>query len=110
MIQAKFEKSHEGFHSFSVSGHAGFADFGEDIVCAGVSSAVQLTVNAITEILQLDVGVEVEENLIRLTLPEPTAKPERWREAQHFIEAFRLQLVLLAEDYPNRIQITDLEV
>ncbi|MDE7105331.1 MAG: ribosomal-processing cysteine protease Prp, partial [Ruminococcus sp.] len=34
MIQAKFYKKNGKFSGFRVSGHAGYADAGEDIVCA----------------------------------------------------------------------------
>ena len=53
---------------FSVSGHAGYADAGEDIVCAAVSSAVQLTANGITEILGLSASVEAEGDTVSLRL------------------------------------------
>jgi len=43
MIQATFEKD---FSGFSLSGHAGYADAGEDIVCAAVSSMTNLVCNA----------------------------------------------------------------
>ena len=34
---------------FRVTGHAGYAESGSDIVCAGVTTAVQLVANGITE-------------------------------------------------------------
>ena len=43
MITATFEKD---FSGFSLSGHAGYADAGEDIVCAAVSSMTNLVCNA----------------------------------------------------------------
>ena len=49
MITAQFQKSGQKFKAFSIEGHAGYADAGRDIVCASVTSAVQLTANAITE-------------------------------------------------------------
>ena len=65
MIRVEFTKSGELLTSFSVSGHAGYDDYGHDIVCAPVTSAVQLTANGITEVLKLPAKVDVEENLIR---------------------------------------------
>ncbi len=44
---------------FTVSGHSGFAESGEDIVCAAVSSAVWMTIN----------GIE-KQNLARLSYEE----------------------------------------
>ena len=38
---------------FVMEGHAGYADPGEDIVCAAVSSVAYMTANTITEINML---------------------------------------------------------
>lgn len=105
MIKVKFSKSANSYQGFSISGHAGFAEYGEDIVCAGVSSAVQLTINGITEILKINADVQVFENQIDFTLPEKAGQ-----EAQSFIQALELHLAILSEDYPKRILLTDLEV
>ena len=69
MITAQFQKSGQKFKAFSIEGHAGYADAGRDIVCASVTSAVQLTANAITEQFGEKAEVIVEENRISLLLP-----------------------------------------
>ena len=105
MIRVEFTKSGELLTSFSVSGHAGYDDYGHDIVCASVSSAVQLTANGITAVLKLPAKVDVEENLIRVTLPS------RQREkGQPFLQALLLHLRLLAQDYEGTIQVNLSEV
>ena len=40
-------KNTEGIHRITISGHAGFAKYGYDIVCSAVSSVVTTTINAI---------------------------------------------------------------
>lgn len=105
MIRVEFTKSGELLTSFWVSGHAGYDDYGHDIVCASVTSAVQLTANGITEVLKLPAKVDVEENLIRVTLPS------RQREkGQPFLQALLLHLRLLAQDYEGTIQVNLSEV
>ena len=105
MIRVEFTKSGELLTSFSVSGHAGYDDYGHDIVCASVTSAVQLTANGITEVLKLPAKVDGEENLIRVTLPS------RQREkGQPFLQALLLHLRLLAQDYEGTIQVNLSEV
>ena len=105
MIRVEFTKSGELLTSFSVSGHAGYDDYGHDIVCASVTSAVQLTANGITEVLKLPAKVDVEENLIRVTLPS-------WQreKGQPFLQALLLHLRLLAQDYEGTIQVNRAEV
>lgn len=49
MIKAVFAVKGEKFIGFTVKGHSGYAESGNDIICAGVSSALMLTVNTITD-------------------------------------------------------------
>lgn len=105
MIQAKILRRNGRTAGFSVSGHAGYADCGKDIVCAAVSSAVQLTANGITEVLHCPAEVSVEENAVTLrTSGQPS------RETEAFLDAFRLHMEVLAEEYPSFIQLRYMEV
>ena len=70
MIIAEFIKSEEKFLGFKISGHAGYAQAGEDICCAAVSSAVMMTCNMVTEIFAVDAEVSAEENKIMLFLSQ----------------------------------------
>ena len=47
-----------------IEGHAGYADPGEDIVCAAVSSVAYMTANTITEIIKADTEVAVEDGMM----------------------------------------------
>ena len=105
MIIAQFQKSGQKFKAFSIKGHAGYADAGRDIVCASVTSAVQLTANAITEQFGEKAEVTVEENRISLLLPSNAGE-----EAALLLEALLEHLKILAEDYRNTIQIIVSEV
>jgi len=105
MIKAEFFQKNGGMLGFQVSGHAGFDRRGRDIVCASVSSAVQLTANGITEILKGKAQVSVEDNLVKLLLTDGKDKG-----ADAFLEALKLHLQLLSEDYPGTIHISCVEV
>lgn len=105
MIKALFTKDANGFVEFSIKGHAMFDDFGKDIVCASVTSAVQLTANAITEVIGIKAKVSVLENEIRLTLPENPPK-----EAFDFMKALFIHLGIIGEDYEGTIELKVLEV
>lgn len=104
MIKAEFVSCNGALTGFSVSGHAMFAEFGSDIVCASVSSALQLTANGITEIANKPADIKVEENLISLKVLQQGEVVEA------FLKAFKLQLEILLEDYPNKIEIITTEV
>ena len=104
MIKANFLRS-EGFYTaFSIEGHAGYADFGEDIVCAGVTSSVMTILNGITEVAKINADVEVSDNEIVLNLAE------RSKSGEVLLESLKLQLEVLSEDYPDTINITVTEV
>ena len=104
MIKANFLRS-EGFYTaFSIEGHAGYADFGEDIVCAGVTSSVMTILNGITEVAKINADVEVSDNEIVLNLAERT------KTGEVLLESLKLQLEVLSEDYPDTINITVTEV
>ena len=106
MIFAEFSRKGDRITGVSVSGHAGYAPKGEDIVCASVTSALQTVINGITEVLKVPADVQVEENKITCALPDDPEEPA----AQAMLEALYLQLTLLREDYPKTITLKNLEV
>ncbi|MEG1620967.1 MAG: ribosomal-processing cysteine protease Prp [Oscillospiraceae bacterium] len=90
---------------FKVSGHSGYAESGKDIVCSAVTSVVEMTANAITEVLKVDAKVIVGENEISLSLPtNPDAR------CYDFLEALYLHLSLLSQDYGKNIKVIVTEV
>ena len=104
MIRAQFMRQTGSLCGLSLSGHAGYADKGEDIVCAAVTSAVQLTANGITEVLGLSVPVTVAENSLAFSIPPDS------HTAVLFMEALLLHLNVLADMYTDCIEIIITEV
>ena len=47
MTKAKFFYENNLFSKLEISGHSGYAEFGSDIVCSGISSAVLTSINLI---------------------------------------------------------------
>ncbi len=93
-------------NGFCVTGHAGFAESGSDIVCASVTAAVQLTANGITECAGVPAEIKVEENLVSLLLPVQCQSEVAFK----MLEAFSLEVKLLAEDYNDYVVLTNAEV
>lgn len=104
MIKANFYSHSKVITSFSIEGHAGYADAGKDIVCSAVSSAVMTVINGITECAGISADVSVSDNRIDFNLKQ------RNDIAQHFLSALKLQLELISEDYEGTIKITVTEV
>ena len=104
MIQAVFEKKNGRFCSVTIEGHAGYADAGEDVVCASVSSAVQLTSNLITDTFREKAKVTVQDDLISIRLKENRGN------VSAILNGLCDHLRYLSEDYPGTISIKILEV
>lgn len=104
MIDAVLYNSGAGIEKIVVSGHAGYADIGEDIVCSAVSSAVQLTANAVSEVAGVSQAVFLDEKTGAVTVLSH-GNPQ----ALQFLKAFELHISLLAQQYPKNIKITSRE-
>ncbi|HEX2938273.1 MAG TPA: ribosomal-processing cysteine protease Prp [Ruminiclostridium sp.] len=109
MIKAQFYKVADRYCGFCVSGHALYDESGQDIVCASVSSAVQMAANTITEIIAADASVKVEEDgAVNLRLV--SGGGEKIESASAVISGLRLHLTLLSKQYKGTIGIDDSEV
>lgn len=106
MIKADFRRCGNNIIGFTIKGHAGYAESGQDIICAGVSSAIMLTVNTITDFIKAEATVDLShENTgyAYLELKQPYKK-----EAVVMLESFMAHLELLEEDYGHiKVRISD---
>ncbi|MCM1055398.1 MAG: ribosomal-processing cysteine protease Prp [Bacteroides sp.] len=94
MVTANFYKKNGLYCGFIVSGHAGGL-FGQDIICAGVSSAVMLTINALADFFNCDCLVRINYNTAGLKLEDF----ENDETGRALIFALKTHLKLLADDY-----------
>lgn len=105
MINVKFFIDHSGQPTgFTVSGHAGYADFGKDIVCASVSSAVMLTVNTALQNFNVDATVDVGDNVISCKFKESSS------DGAKLLLGLKAHFEALSEDYPKSIKVNISEV
>lgn len=100
MICADFHFGENGI-SFTVKGHSGSANAGEDIVCAAVSSAVYMAANTVTEILGLSPEIAERDGFLSLAL----ATQAEAKAASPILEGLCLHLVGLEEQYPDFIHV-----
>lgn len=107
MIKITFYKTKDGFQEVKLTGHAGFADAGYDIVCAAVSSQVISIENSLHHLLGIEVQTqvnEVEGGYLHLKLPDNLSKQVA-KEAQLLLRHLDFALEVLADNYPEFIQI-----
>ena len=104
MIIAKFYKNKDNILlGFEVSGHAGFADSGEDVVCASVSSAVMLTCNTATEAFGVNAKVDVAEDRILFKI-----NSDKNNTGDKLVLGLFTHLYFLSEEYPDNIIVKEL--
>ncbi|MDE5564895.1 MAG: ribosomal-processing cysteine protease Prp [Oscillospiraceae bacterium] len=104
MIHAVFERKNGRLCGVQVNGHAGYAEEGQDIVCAAVSSAVQLTANLITDTFREKAKVRAAENVITVQLRQNTGN------GAALLNGLYVHLQYLSEDYPRTIETEITEV
>jgi uncharacterized protein YsxB (DUF464 family) len=106
MILAEFfqSSSDKRLLGFAVSGHAGTAESGQDIVCASVSSAVMMTANNVTEFFGeafgLKAKVQVLENDILLKLTEDTEGI-----GDRLLLGLLTHLYMVSEEFPEAVRV-----
>jgi uncharacterized protein YsxB (DUF464 family) len=107
MIVAEFFEKGTHLVGFNVSGHADYAEYGEDVVCASVSSAVQLVCNTVTECFgdAAQVSVDARDGISLRLANDSSDSP-----CVRVIDGLRLHLEVLSEDFPNRINLRITEV
>lgn len=71
MIMIKVTRDQEkNIISYSVEGHADYAEHGEDIVCASISILAQTAILALHEIAAIDIIYEVSDGHVFCKLPD----------------------------------------
>lgn len=103
MTKIEFIRDENGYTGFSAKGHAGDMPEGENIVCAAISAAVELTECQLTDVLLLETDVRVDAKTASVSVFLKGAQAQ----AQPPIEALRLYLEQLAQTYPRFIKITE---
>ncbi|MBO5209307.1 MAG: ribosomal-processing cysteine protease Prp [Lachnospiraceae bacterium] len=80
MTKVTFHKTKSGeYKGFTCNGHAGFDDYGRDIVCASISVLVINTINSLDEIVHEKIAVTTDEEsgLIECRFDEPLKETSR---------------------------------
>ena len=111
MIEVTFYSEGSRLTGFTVQGHSGLADPGEDVLCAAVTSAVRLAECAVNDVLGLEAAVKVKEKdaSISLTLPGGLGQTNE-STCQTLLTALMVYCVQLHEEYPENIIVLDMEV
>ncbi len=100
MIQITVKKDNEKINQIILKGHAKYDEYGKDIVCAGVSSILTTTVNAILSFDEKSLKIEDEKEFILTIL--------KWDKITSKLIQNMLNLYLeLQQTYPKNIMIRE---
>ena len=105
MITVSVRRSGDIISGFTVEGHAGYADKGEDIVCAAVSILAINTVNSIEKLTGNVPVVDESDGFLDVKVPDPTEKG-----AKLLLDSFLLGIEGIVEEYGNKfvkLSLTD---
>lgn len=107
MIEVTINRKNSGMiQSFSISGHAFFAEKGNDIVCAGVSAVSVGTINAVHALT--GITPEIEQNadgFLHCVVPEHLSDETNGK-IQLLLEGMVVSLQTIEEEYGQHIKIT----
>ena len=115
MTKIVFYKSNGSYYGFEEQGHTGYADEGEDVLCAAISAMTMLIINAIevTYDCNVDYNIDEETTDIRLIAKSALPKYEKDEKKQFavsgLIQAYFYQLMDLVEEYYDYLDVKEIE-
>ena len=106
MTRCEFFTEDERITGFSVSGHSGYAEAGQDIVCAAISAVVTMAEATINEVCGAKAKVRVKEEDARITLTLPVSCDEE-ESVQAVLAGMLLTLCSFRDQYPDYIEVLE---
>ena len=83
----------------TISGHAGFAESGKDIVCAGVSALTQTLVKAAGDLTEDKIEYEIS----------PGRADIHYRDLSEagklMVDSFFIGIIMIADEFPDHVRI-----
>ena len=86
---------------FKVSGHANYAPYGSDIVCAAVSGITFNTINSIVELTSQYIKTKIDDGLVIYSVNKPNSK------TRLLLESALIGYRGIAEQYPDYVVILE---
>lgn len=86
-------------NGITMSGHAGYAPHGQDIVCAGVSTLIQTLVQSIEELTQDEIQYSMQPGTVDIKFGNLS------EQAQLLVDSFFVGVQLIAGEYPDNVKI-----
>ena len=88
---------HEG--EIKVSGHADYAVFGSDIVCAGVTALAQTLIKSIEDLTDDKIEYEISPGKVDIKYGNLSEK------SKTLVDSFFIGICMIAEEFPEYVRI-----
>ncbi len=95
---------------YGIMGHAGFDEYGKDIVCAAVSILAQSTLTGLAEVAGIDVRYSIDESKGSLYCDLPSLNEDDREKADLLLNTMYNGLKSIRDSYPGNLSIKEEEV
>ena len=106
MTRCEFFVEDERITGFSISGHSGYAEAGQDIVCAAISAIVTMAETTINDVCGAKAKVRVKDEQARITLTLPVSCDEE-ETVQAVLAGMMITLAGMRDYYPDYIEVLE---
>ena len=106
MTRCEFFTENDRITGFSISGHSGYAEQGQDIVCAAISAVVTMAEATINDVCGAKAKVRVKDEQARITLTLPVSCDEE-ETVQAVLAGMMITLCGIRDDYPDYIEVLE---
>jgi uncharacterized protein YsxB (DUF464 family) len=106
MTTIRFYRDRDRLSGFTCQGHSGYAQAGEDIVCAAITSALRLTECTINDVLHANAEVAISQQGARISLSLPSGSPVD-AGCQATLQGFALYMRELQNEYPEHLTVLE---
>ena len=111
MTKIVFFRSGGSFYGFEENGHSGYADAGEDVLCAAISAMTMLIINTVEVDYASDIEYDIDEGATNIRVRSKAAlaefeEDERKRYAvSGLFMSYYYQLNELVEEYYDHLSV-----
>lgn len=83
----------------TVSGHAGFAGVGKDIICAGVTSLTQTLIKSLNDLTENEIEYEMSSGRADIKYRDLSEA------GKLLVDSFFIGICLIADEFPEHVRI-----
>ena len=83
----------------TIEGHAGYAPQGQDIVCAAVSTLVQVFIQSVEDLCTDPISYHLKPGWVEIKHGNPT------KEAKLLLDSFFIGCYMISDRHPNHVKI-----